>query len=115
LRSFPEAAAFLEGLRQRMKALSAIHLRQIERLLALYGEERVRGALGRAMRYRNYSALALRRILERAYPQVVSEPEIEPLGGAGLGALDGIETGSPEDYTLDSEPPTEGGGDGKEN
>jgi len=115
LRSFPEAAAFLEGLRERMKALSAIHLRQIERLLALYGEERVRGALQRAMRYRNYSALALRRILERAYPQVVSEPEIEPLGGAGLGALDGIETGSPEDYTLDTEPPTEGGSDGEEN
>jgi transposase len=115
LRSFPEAAEFLEGLRQRMKALTPIHLRQIERLLALYGEERVEGAIQRALRYRNYSALALRRILERAYPQVISEPEIEPLGGAGLGALDGIETGSPEDYTLDTEPPTKGGSHGEEN
>lgn len=115
LRSFPEAAEFLDGLLQRMKALTPIHLRQIERLLGLYGEERVLGAIRRALRYRNYSALALRRILERAYPQVVSEPEIEPLGGAGLGALDGIETGSPEDYTLDTEPPTAGGSDGEEN
>ena len=104
---FPEHGDFLDGLKRRMKALAPIHLRQIERLADLYGEERVGAAIGRARAYRNFSALALTRILEAAHPTVLPEPPPLSPNPAALGALDDVEPGSPKDYTLDSIPPTE--------
>jgi hypothetical protein len=97
-----------------MNALTPIHLRQIERLLALYGDGSVERALERALTYRNFSALAVARILERAHPNVVPEPPVEPLlaGPEILGALGDIDSGSPRDYTIDFDPPTEGLPDG---
>lgn len=109
LAHFPGAEEFLVGLKLRMNALTPIHLSRIERLVGIYGEVAMRAALERAMSYRNFSALALERILERAHPNLISEPPAEPLlaGPEVMGALDDIESDSPLDYTLDSLPPTE--------
>jgi len=108
LARFPGAAAFLDGLKLRMNALTPIHLRQIERLGALYGDARVAAAIERAASYRNFNSEALKRILEAAHPNVVAEPPIQPLtaGPEILGALDDVEPVSPRDYTLDRMPPT---------
>lgn len=116
LSHFPEEKDFLEGLQRRMKSLVPIHLRQIERLVDLYGEGRVRAAIERARAYGNFSALALQRILETAHPDVVPEPPVLPLsaGPVALAALDDIEESSPRDYNLDSMEPTEGDEDGPE-
>lgn len=109
LARFPGAAEFLDGLKIRMNALSHIHLRQVARLVALYGDARVRQAIEHATTYRNFNAEALKRILEAAHPNVVGEPPVTPLtaGPEVLGALDDVEPASPRDYTLDSMPPTE--------
>jgi len=105
---FPQAADFLEGLLLRMKGLASVHLRQIERLHHVYGRANVERALERAIRYRNWSAAAISRILEKAHPDVIPEMPATPLRGdpAILGALDDIESGTLSDYTLDSMPPT---------
>jgi transposase len=109
LARFPRFPDFLEGLKCRMNALTPIHLRQIERLVGIYGEACVTAALERALTYRNFSALSVARILERAHPNVIPEPPVELLTANphALGALDEVDSGSPEDYTLDSMPPTE--------
>jgi transposase len=109
LARFPWARDFLEGLKRRMNALTPIHLRQIERLVAMYGDAHVASAIERAMSYRNFNARSVERILERAHPNVVPEPPAEPLtaGPEALGALDEVDSGSPEDCTLDSLPPTD--------
>lgn len=116
LARFPGTAGFLDGLRIRMNALTPIHLRQIERLTALYGEARVAAALERATLYRNFNAEALKRILEVAHPNVVVEPPVVPLtaGPEVLAVLDDVEPASPRDYTLDSMPPTKEENDGQE-
>lgn len=115
LARFPGTAGFLDGLRIRMNALTPIHLRQVERLAALYGEPRVAAAIERATLYRNFNAEALKRILETAHPNVVVEPPVEPLtaGPEVMGALDDVEPASPKDYTLDSLPPTKEKTDGQ--
>lgn len=108
LARFPKAEAFLDGLKRRMNALVPIHLRLIERLVKLYGQESVREAIERAHSYGNYSATAIQRILEKMHPDRVEEPPIVPLSpnsAAALGALDDVESGTPADYTLDTEPP----------
>ena len=114
LARFPQVEELLVGLKRRMNALTPIHLRQIERLTSLYGEEKVARAISRAMAYRNFSALAVGRILQRAHPNIVPEPPVAPLtaGPEILGALDELDSGSPEDYTLDSTPPTQEGPNG---
>ncbi|MFQ5382506.1 MAG: hypothetical protein ACE5EF_12925, partial [Dehalococcoidia bacterium] len=108
LARFPNAQEFLDGLHQRMKALLPIHLKQIQRLVDLYGEATVRVAIERAQHYRNFNALAVTRILEAAYPHVVPLRPMTPLisNPAAFGALDDIDPGSPRDYTVDSQPPT---------
>lgn len=107
LARFPKARAFLDGLHSRMKALLPIHLRQVERLLDVYGLDKVTAAIERAERYRNFSAPALLRILELAHPNVVAPPPLwAGANPAALGALDDVEAGSPKDYTIDTAPPT---------
>ena len=110
LATFPGAMDFLDGLKQRMKSLAAVHLRRIENLVAIYGTEFVQAAIARAQSYRNHNALAVARILEAAHPDVVAEPPPRPLslGPAALDALDDVECGSPEDYDVDIVPPTQG-------
>lgn len=107
LARFPEADDFLDGLHARMKGLLPIHLRQIDRLVEVYGQNEVAAAIHRALRYRNFSALAVARILERAHPNVVGPL---PIGAgsnpAAMGALDDVDAGSPKDYTIDTAPPT---------
>jgi transposase len=108
LARFPHAADFLEGLQRRMSTLTPIHLRALDRLAALYGVDAVSHALARAATYRNFNARAVERILARAHPTVVPEPATPPRAPRpeALGALDDIDAGSPQDYTLDSMPPT---------
>ncbi len=110
LARFPGAIEFLDGIKRKMNALTPIHLRQIEKLASLYGLDRVRVAIGRAAVFRNHSALAVTRILEKAHPDVVPEAPVEPITGdpAALGALDDIDSGSPEDYDFDSREATDG-------
>ena len=110
LAHFPGGADFLDGLKRKMNALTPIHLRQIEKLAALYGEAKVRAAIDRATIYRNHSANAVTRILEQAHPDIVPEAPVEPITGdpALLGALDDIDSGSPEDYDFDSREATDG-------
>jgi transposase len=116
LARFPRAQEFLDGLHHRMKALLPIHLRQIERLVDLYGEGAARVAIERAQEYGNFNALAVTRILETAYPHVVPLPPMIPLvsNPAAFGALDDVDPGSPRDYTVDSAPPTKENSDGQE-
>lgn len=108
LARFPQDQAFLDGLKLRMKGLTHVHLRHIERLADAYSDGAAQAALTRATVYRNFSSLAIQRVLERAHPEVVPEIPPMPLSGnpALLGALDDIEAGSPEDYRYDSMPPT---------
>jgi transposase len=107
LARFPEASDFLDGLHARMKALLPIHLRQIDRLVEVYRQNEVAAAIHRAQRYRNFSALAVARILERAHPNVVGPlPLWAGSNPAALGALDDVDAASPKDYTIDTAPPT---------
>jgi transposase len=114
LARFPQARAFLDGLKRRMTTLTPIHLRTIDRLADLYGDAGMRAALERATVFRNFNSGALERILARAHPNVIPEPPIAPLfpRPESLAALDDVDSGSPQDYTLDSEKPTEGLPDG---
>jgi transposase len=109
LARFPRFQDFLDGLKRRMNALTPIHLRRIEQLAAMYGDGAVAVAIERACGYRNFSSLAITRILERALPNVIAAPPLEPLGAspAVLGALDEVDSGSLEELTFDSMPPTE--------
>jgi hypothetical protein len=74
----------------------------------------MREALAVAMAYRNFNARAIERILARAHPTVVPEPVVAPAAPRpeALGALDDVDPGSPQDYTLDSMAPTGGSPDG---
>jgi transposase len=114
LAQFPDATAFLDGLKHRMTTLTPIHLQALGGLAALYGEAAMRDALAVATAYRNFNARAIERILQRAHPTVVPEPAVPTLAPRPetLGALDDVEPGSPQDYTLDSMPPTGGPTDG---
>jgi transposase len=111
---FPEAVAFLDGLKHRMTSLTPIHLQALARLAHLYGDAAVRDALAVATAYRNFNARAIERILARVHPTVVPAPVVGPLTRRpeALGALDDVDPGSPQDYTLDSMPPTGGTSDG---
>ena len=113
LAHFPDGETFVEGLLLRMKSLTPFHLRQIERMVDLYGEARVGEALRRATAYKNFNALAVRRILEDAYPDVIAEPPLVPMtrGLSALDALGDVDSGSLRDTGIDSMEPTEGGTD----
>jgi transposase len=114
LARFPAAAAFLDGLQRRMTTLTPIHLRALDQLAALYGDEAMRHALAVATAARNFNARAIERILQRAHPSVVPEPVVPAVTPRpeALGALDDIDPASPQDYTLDSMAPTGGAPDG---
>jgi len=114
LARFPQAEQFLDGLKRRMNALTPIHLRRIEMLVQIYTSEAVAHAIERASEYRNFNSAAIQRILQSRFPNVVPEPEIEPMSvnPAALGALDDVDSGSPQEYTLDSDEPTKGEHDG---
>jgi transposase len=114
LAQFPEAAAFLDGLTHRMTTLTPIHLQALGGLADLYGEPAMREALAVATAYRNFNARAIERILQRAHPTVVPEPAVPTVAPRpeAFGALDDVDPGSPQDYTLDSMPPTGGPTDG---
>jgi len=114
LARFPEAVGFLDGLKHRMTTLTPIHLHALERLAPLYGEAALRDALAVATAYRNFNTRAIERILQRAHPTVVPEPAVPGLSPRldALGALDDLDPGSPQDYTLDTRAPTEGFPDG---
>ncbi len=99
-RRFPTLGHLAAGLKQRMKALVAVHLHQLLRLADRYGDEAFVGAAERAQRYRRYDSHAIRRILEREVPLDPLEEPIPPLGGRALleALLDGIDEGSLDGY-----------------
>jgi transposase len=105
---FPDAGGFLDGRTHRMTTLTPIHLRTLERLAALYGDAALGEAMAVATAARNFNARAVERILERAHPTVVPEPvaPAERPRPEALAALDDVDAGSPQDYTLDSIAPT---------
>jgi transposase len=110
LARFASAGGFLDGLKRRMTTLTPIHLRALERLAALYGDAAVGDALAVATASRNFNARAVERILQRTHPTVIPEPvapAVRPRPEA-LAALDDVDSGSPQDYTLDSIAPTGG-------
>jgi hypothetical protein len=113
LAQFPGAEAFLDGLKIRMNALTPIHLRRIDALVRIYGAEAAAQAIQRASEYRNFNAVAIERILQARFPNVVGEGAVQPASGnlQALGALDDVDSGSPQDYTLDVQEPTPGGED----
>ena len=94
-RASPTPTRFSRGSRSRMSTLTPIHLRAIDALVDLYGEEAVQHALARAAAYRNFNARAVERILQRAHPTVVPEPALGALSPRpeALGALDDIDSG----------------------
>jgi transposase len=110
LARFPDARVFLEGLTQRMSTLPPMHLRAIDMLVDLYGVDAVQHALAHAAAYRNFTARAVERILQRAHPTVVPDPAPGALSPRpeAFGARDDIDSGSPQDSTLDTLPPTGG-------
>jgi len=105
LARFPAAREFLDGLKRRMTALTPIHLRKIERLVEIYGDDRSRAAIERAQAYGNFNAESVARILDRAHPAIVPDPT-PTADPAAMGALDDVDSGSLSDSTLDSIPPT---------
>lgn len=114
LARFPRFAEFLDGLKRRMMTLTPIHLGKVDKLADLYGDAAMQAALERATLYRNFNSMALERILQRAYPHVLPEPPVDPIAASpgALAALDDVDSGAPDDYTLDSEPPKEEKPDG---
>ncbi len=93
-----------------MTTLTPIHLQALARVADLYGEAALREALAVATASRNFNARAIERILQRAHPTVVPEPAVALVTPRPevLGALDDVDPGSPQDYTLDSMAPTGG-------
>jgi transposase len=70
----PTLAPLVEGITLRMKSLAHIHHRILWRLLETHGEEHFLAAATRAQLYKRYSALAVKRILERIDPLPTAPP-----------------------------------------
>jgi hypothetical protein len=86
-----------------MKSLAPVHIRALLRLLDAYGEDAFLEVTNRAQEYRRFDARAVQRILERNSPLPDTSP-VSPLGGVGTILLDGVESGSLDDYgSLDAE------------
>jgi len=79
---FPSAAAFLAGVKRKMKGLAIVHLRILARLAAAYGVERVAEVIAFATSERNFSASSVGRILAHHYGEVVEGPDLPLLGRA---------------------------------
>lgn len=79
---FPKAAAFLAGVKRRMKGLAIVHLRILARLACAYGAERVADVIAFATDQRNWSAASVARILAERHGDVVEGTELPLLGSA---------------------------------
>jgi transposase len=109
LKRFPQLAALLEGIAQRMKALAPIHLRALWRLADSYGEQAFLQAAQRALEYRRFNAEAVRRILECEHP-LPDPPPVTPMSPAArtLAQLSEVEPPSLESFAhLDQATPTQ--------
>ncbi|MBI3725024.1 IS21 family transposase [bacterium] len=82
LTMFPNATAFLAGVKRRMKGLAIVHLRILARLAVAYGVERDAEVLAFATSQRNWSASSVTRILAHRYGEAVEGPELPLLGPA---------------------------------
>jgi hypothetical protein len=109
LRRFPQLAALLEGIAQRMKALAPVHLRALWRLADTYGEAAFLNAAQRALEYRRFNAEAVRRILEREHP-LPDPPPVTPMSSAArtLAQLSEVDPASLDSFAhLDQATPSE--------
>ena len=101
---YPELRPFVQGLFEKMNTLTPIHLRALIRLSDQYGQEKFLKAAKRAQDYRNFSAQAVERILEKEYG-VPDELPHAPLGGLGPLRIGEVDAGSLDDYShLDRTP-----------
>ncbi len=99
---FPGTEAFLLGLKKRMKTLAHLHLRELFRLVGLYGEESVKAAIAHAEEYHNFNGYAVKRILGDRYPLIspdaqANEEGLTPPGGPGQ--IDDVEVGTFSEYS----------------
>jgi transposase len=109
LKRFPQLAALVEGIAQRMKALAPVHLRALWRLADTYGEEAFLQAARRAVEYRRFNAEAVRRILERDHP-LPDPPPVTPMSPSAriLAQLSEVEPASLDSFAhLDQATPSE--------
>ncbi len=109
LKRFPQLAALVEGIAQRMKALAPVHLRALWRLADTYGEEAFLHAARRSLEYRRFNAEAVRRILERDHP-LPDPPPVTPMSPSArvLAQLSEVEPASLDSFAhLDQATPAE--------
>ena len=97
LRRFPALAAFVDGLKLRMKTLAPVHLRKLLRLAEQYGPDTFQVAAQRAQTFRRFDALAVARILEQENAERLDE-DVAPMAGAAAGTFDDVEAGTLEGF-----------------
>lgn len=97
LHRFPALAAFVDGLKLRMKTLAPVHLRKLLRLAEQYGPDAFQVAAQRAQNFRRFDALAVARILEQENAEPLDE-DTAPPAGAAAGALGDVDAGTLEDF-----------------
>jgi len=100
VRCFPSLEPFVEALTIRTKTLAHVHLRALWRLAAAYGDGPFLRAATRVQEYRRFSVAAVRRLLERDYPEVTDGADTATLKvGSRAGSPDvDIDGGSLESY-----------------
>jgi len=113
LARFEHAEEFLDGLKERMKGLSSMHLAELLKLAQIYGDEPISQAMLHAGNYGNFNAYAINRILRQRFPLILPQQHEEPLC-LNQSYLEDVQTGSFEDYRQYSSTPANEDEDGKE-
>ena len=102
---FPMLEPLMTGIKEKMKGLSVVHLRALLKLADDYGEATFIQIATRVQEANRFDSHAVRRLLEREYPQ--NEPQtIQGLNAASriMLQLGDVDTGSLDDYAyLDTE------------
>lgn len=113
IKRFPTLEPLIDGLKAAMKSIFNIHLNQLLRLAALYGQTAFLAAATKAQEFRRFDAHAVRRILEREHPLPV-EDETAPCGGVGPLLLGEVDEADLDIFShLDRIPPTDTNEDDK--
>ncbi|EKD37493.1 MAG: transposase [uncultured bacterium] len=103
---FPELSSLIDGLKEKMKGIAGIHLGLLLRLAESYGSDIFLAAARKAQEYRRFSAYAVKRILEREYPEP-PENLTAPCNGLGAIILGEVEEADLDEFAhLDRRPAT---------
>ncbi|OGS10984.1 MAG: hypothetical protein A2285_03840 [Elusimicrobia bacterium RIFOXYA12_FULL_57_11] len=104
---FPSLEPLVNGLKLRMKTIAPIHLRALLRLSDTYGLEAFLAVAHKAQEHKRFDANAVKRILEREYPQA-AEDHATPLSGVGPAIIGEVEKATLDEFAhLDQEPNTD--------